>query len=534
MNKTIWMYWATGWDTAPELVDRCRKLWVKMNPDWKVQLLTDLNLGSFINLEEHIPGFSKKNIPLAAKSDIIRALLLSTYGGVWTDATVCPTKPLNSWLKKHYSAGFFAFSDPLRKNPKELHEHDKLSASWFLMAKEGNYIMSKWAKEVVKYWGKKDSLETYFWFHYLFTDLYGSDRRFRAEWDAVEKISCNIRRREGPHLFAPYEEEVLSDPNTEKGLEESKAPMFKLSHHKKHNLMESRVIQKLFKLANQNTFDAAQQIPRIIWIYWAQGWSQAPDLVKKCRSAWERMHPDWEIRALTDKNIEEYIDIESYIPGFYKKNLSKASKSDVLRMLLMYQYGGVWVDASSLPMKPLGEWLWDHLQAEFFAFSDAFRQDAPMIYPKDRMADTWFIASRNDNYIIHAWTKIMISFLKDRDYAHNERGPGLIKHEGKFKMGAEYFWLAYLFSALYQTDDRVKRLWDAVKKIDCDTISRQGPSFFVPYSDKLLSSLTIKDLKEHDGAPVLKLTQKQPLLDYRVINDTFKLVEEKFGTFLCK
>ena len=270
-------------------------------------------------------------------------------------------------------------------------------------------------------------------------------------------------------------------------------------------------------------------IPKIIWIYWAQGWGQAPDLVKKCLSAWERMHPDWEIRALTDKNIEHYIDIERYIPGFSKKELSRATKSDILRILLIYQYGGVWVDASSCPVKPLDDWLWGHMQSEFFAFSDAFRERAPEIHPKDRMVDAWFIASRNDNYIIHEWAKRTISFWKERSYAHNERGPGLIKNKNGFEMGPEYFWFSYLFPELYQTDDRFKRLWDATKKIHCDTISRQGPSLFVPYSDELLSSLTTGEVDSHKNMPVVKLTQKMPLLKYPIIQHLFNKVDSEIS-----
>lgn len=103
---------------------------------------------------------------------------------------------------------------------------------------------------------------------------------------------------------------------------------------------------------------------RIIWQYWAQGYDHVPEVVAKCLKSVEEFAPDYEIVRLTDGNLEEYLDLPEYVKakrGFY----SRAFFSDLLRVLLLRTYGGVWLDATIFLSGPIPE---EYSQADFFLF----------------------------------------------------------------------------------------------------------------------------------------------------------------------
>ena len=54
-----------------------------------------------------------------------------------------------------------------------------------------------------------------------------------------------------------------------------------------------------------------------------------------------------ELHLLTDENLADFIDIPADIAEKYKnKELSAAHYSDIIRFSLLYQYGGIWMDAT--------------------------------------------------------------------------------------------------------------------------------------------------------------------------------------------
>ena len=135
-----------------------------------------------------------------ALSDIVRAKLL-LQGGVWADATVFPTEPLDAWLPDRLKdAGFFAFERP---------GVDRALSSWFLAVSPEHGMMRKWWAEVVRFWSKPRSVRMdipenpvwevspdggaakdeypYYWFHYLFGYLLETDADFAAQWDRCRK-----------------------------------------------------------------------------------------------------------------------------------------------------------------------------------------------------------------------------------------------------------------------------------------------------------------------------------------------------------
>lgn len=82
------------------------------------------------------------------------------------------------------------------------------------------------------------------------------------------------------------------------------------------------------------------KIPKVIHYCWF-GKNEKPDIVKKCIASWKKYCSDWEIKEWNEDNF----DVTS-IP--YMKEAYEAKKwafvSDVARLLIIYQSGGVYLD----------------------------------------------------------------------------------------------------------------------------------------------------------------------------------------------
>lgn len=96
---------------------------------------------------------------------------------------------------------------------------------------------------------------------------------------------------------------------------------------------------------------------KILWMYWEQGIENILDYKngkynKMCFDGWKKLNPDWDIRILNKKTSLKYIPELSNFD-----HLTMQSRADLLRIKLLEKYGGVWADASTLPMKPLTGWI---------------------------------------------------------------------------------------------------------------------------------------------------------------------------------
>ena len=80
---------------------------------------------------------------------------------------------------------------------------------------------------------------------------------------------------------------------------------------------------------------------KIIWSYWD---GPDNDLNKCCLKSWKKFLPEWDIRLLDRDSVEIYIIKK---PSTYS-NLTITAKSDLIRLNLLYNYGGIWLDTSIL------------------------------------------------------------------------------------------------------------------------------------------------------------------------------------------
>lgn len=105
---------------------------------------------------------------------------------------------------------------------------------------------------------------------------------------------------------------------------------------------------------------------KIIWQYWAQGFEgELPEVVKVCLDSVDKYKGDYEVIRLSDGTISDYVDIPDYVWAKRGHGFSVTAFSNVLRLALLYTYGGVWLDATVLLTGPLPE---EYAQYDFFMF----------------------------------------------------------------------------------------------------------------------------------------------------------------------
>jgi len=90
-------------------------------------------------------------------------------------------------------------------------------------------------------------------------------------------------------------------------------------------------------------------IPRNIFTYWHDpNPKNRPTLVKAAMRMYKKIHPDWNYRVLSIKDAEK-------MDGFPGDGLNKQALADWVRMCVVRDHGGFWVDATVLLSSPLDQ-----------------------------------------------------------------------------------------------------------------------------------------------------------------------------------
>ncbi len=91
------------------------------------------------------------------------------------------------------------------------------------------------------------------------------------------------------------------------------------------------------------------------WTCWWQGEEHAPDIIKVCLQSQKKNLPSGiEHIVITEDNYSNYIRLPEYILQKVESgNISLTHLSDIIRVNLLYKYGGLWMDAAAFLLEPL-------------------------------------------------------------------------------------------------------------------------------------------------------------------------------------
>ena len=105
-----------------------------------------------------------------------------------------------------------------------------------------------------------------------------------------------------------------------------------------------------------------------VWVCWWQGEVNMPDIVRVCYDSICRNSGAHPVKLVTSENYTEYISLPDYIVEKVESgDITITHLSDILRMHLLYEYGGYWIDATIL----LTQTLYEEKNIEFFTVRTA-------------------------------------------------------------------------------------------------------------------------------------------------------------------
>jgi hypothetical protein len=146
----IYAVWDKGRENAPDLVRRCLDRWEQLNHGHQLVVLDRAAM-----LAAMPPlGVDPETIAIQAATDILRVHLMATRGGVWTDATVLPVRPLDDFVGDYLDgSGMFFFASP---------GLGRRIASWFIAAHPGQPALARIDAEIQSYWDRPRKRERRF------------------------------------------------------------------------------------------------------------------------------------------------------------------------------------------------------------------------------------------------------------------------------------------------------------------------------------------------------------------------------------
>lgn len=207
--RIIWMCWFQGENKLEGLNKTAVSLWRYLNGDtWDIRVLDNTSIPIYLPDYNSIVESSPSR-QYAARSDLLRLMLLEKYGGVWVDASVIPAWPLDTWIDsviENSSSGFFTY----RFIPRTFDR--KETVNWFLAVdKPGNWLISQWLSEFkIRFKTIKPEDWHYFECHHTLTDMFDRDINVRqAIQQGMVQKSCKpinaidkvFIRSNGPHAM---------------------------------------------------------------------------------------------------------------------------------------------------------------------------------------------------------------------------------------------------------------------------------------------------------------------------------------------
>ncbi len=121
---------------------------------------------------------------------------------------------------------------------------------------------------------------------------------------------------------------------------------------KKHEVMLEYFEKEFAEFSEAYDYDRPlpQDDPELrdrIWVCWWQGLEKAPELVRKCIESVQKNACGHKVTIITEENYRNYISIPRWVEEKFKRGtITRTNYSDLLRLSLLAEHGGLWLDAT--------------------------------------------------------------------------------------------------------------------------------------------------------------------------------------------
>lgn len=153
--------------------------------------------------------------------------------------------------------------------------------------------------------------------------------------------------------------------------------------------------EKIKIIEKSTCLEEREVIPQIVWMYWHD--EELPIFIQKIIEHNKRKLPGYDFRLLNQ------VTVGDYLPEIvFKHKLQVPHVADVIRLELLYKYGGIWMDATVILKENLS-WLEDIQTMKRYDLIAYYREKstADLDYP---VVESWFLASPPNTGFMKAWS----------------------------------------------------------------------------------------------------------------------------------
>lgn len=202
-----------------------------------------------------------------------------------------------------------------------------------------------------------------------------------------------------------------------------------------------------------------------IWVCWLQGENKMPPISKLCLSSIRKNANGIEVVLITSDNYKNYVSLpEEIIERFNKGQFKPAHFADIIRMNLLAQRGGLWLDSTMLVTSPIDQSIFDY---EFYSIKT---QSEGHFVSNCRWA-VFMLACKPNNKIMSLVSEAFTHYLLSTD------------------LFIDYFLFDHFIDMLYQIEKDVKRQIDEIPLNNLN-VHKLNPLLSSKYDDNKFISLT--------------------------------------------
>jgi hypothetical protein len=159
-----------------------------------------------------------------------------------------------------------------------------------------------------------------------------------------------------------------------------------------------------------------------VWTFWDTGFLKMRPYVRRNIIGWvRRLGPDWTVRVLdhvdgSPLNVFTFLEPTEFHEAFNNRTMTGpyvgAHSGDVVRLPLLYHYGGVWMDAGTMLFRHIDHICWKVLEDPTTPYKIA--GIAPGTEPGNDVIMNGFIATKKGNGFIKRWHDVYLEIWKGR------------------------------------------------------------------------------------------------------------------------
>jgi hypothetical protein len=207
--------------------------------------------------------------------------------------------------------------------------------------------------------------------------------------------------------------------------------------------------------------DVTVEAPETIWQFWDNPPGQAtPEIVKASIESVNRFKGGFEHKILNNSTMGDYSDLPGYVlDKFNKKRMDYAHFSDLLRLNLLKNHGGVWMDATAYMTDFVPEYI---VNEAFFVFLTGGLTNYPYSF-----VQSCFIRAKKGAFLCEAWHQMCVEYWK------------------KETKKIDYFQIHLMFKALVLKNLDAKGLFAQMPRVSEDeTHQLTGNKLFEKFDSK--------------------------------------------------